>query len=169
MNDSITLTRLLLRRWLLSDAFVQILATINASLAGFDELRGLTVPPPAIVYPFERAVAPERFPSAELLALNSSVVGDASSQQYRHNVDVLWTHAADDELTLVTVVECLVLATRRLTWRETLPMPDGTSAPIIPGAENYGPLMSRARGQTQPLVKGATIRLQVPTFGGWEN
>lgn len=149
-----------LREWLLSDAFDTIRREIDSWYAD------LTIPAPAIVYPHERAVAPERFPAAELLGLNSTPVGESSVQQYRHSIDVLWTHAGDDEDTVVQVVEGLVLATRRLTWRHTLPMPDGTTSLVIPGIENYGPLTSRVRGQTQPLVKGATIRLLIPTFAG---
>lgn len=160
MNDSISLVKQLLREWLLSEDFTILVAEISAAYEGFE------IGPPAVVYTHERVVAPERFPAVELLGLNSTPTSESSAQIYRHSINALWTVAGDDEDVVVKTIEGLILATRRLTWRRTLPMPDGTSAPVIPGAEDYGPLTSRSRTQTQPLVKGATIRLTVPTFAG---
>lgn len=162
MNDSITTVKQLLKsEWLASDEFTTILETLTTEIA----IDGFVVTPPAVIYTHERASAmPSQFPAVELLGLSSQPMGDSSAFQYRHNIDVLWTVAGDDEERVVRMVEALILGTRRLTYRRLLPMPDGTTAPVIPGAENYGPLLSRRHRAQQPLVKGATIRIVVPTF-----
>ena len=144
--------------WLLSAEFAAVVQEIAEA---FD---GLVIPLASmVVYTHERTVAPEKFPAAELLGIGSSPVGESSAQRYHHAIDVMWTMSGHDEDTIVKQLEGLILATRRFTFRRTLPMGD-YAAPIIPGGEDYGPLVSSRRGQAQPLVKAAVIRLTVPTF-----
>ncbi len=157
LNDSISLVKKQLKEtWLLTTDFNLVLAELGNTL-------GVTFATPALVYPHERAVPPELFPAAELLGIESLPFGESLAQQYNHTIDVLWLVNGDDEPTIVQHVEALVLATRRLSFRKTLVMPDGTTAPVIPGREDYGPLTQSTR-TALPLVKAARIRLVIPTY-----
>ena len=147
--------RRLASHWLNTPAFAAIVVELS---------EGQAFAGPSVVYPHERSVPPESFPSAEVLGISSMCrTPDSSVQYYDHTVDVLWTVAGDDEATLVWHAETLVLATRRMSFRQVLPMPGGTACAVIPGPEDYGPL-TRSGGRTaQPLVKAARIRLVIPT------
>lgn len=153
-NDSITAVKVAIQELLLSLEFTAVLAELAA---------GEAMAGPAVVYRHERRMPPEQFPSVELLGIASTPQQpDSSVQAYNHTLDVLWTVAGDDEASLVRHAETLILATRRISFRQTLMLPGGTAASMIPGPEEYGPLMQSTR-TAQPLVKGARIRLVVPT------
>lgn len=135
-------------------------------LAGVDTEKAVTIPTPgpAAVFEGEKAnLAGFGYPVAEVIGAKT-VYGqtDEQGKSAVHEVQVVWTHVGDDELTITAQLERLVRATRDLFWPPTgLRVLIGiNAAPLEVVREEYTALMPAT---DHPFVKGAATTLLVPT------
>lgn len=140
---------------LASSAFTDALAAVNAEQGG-----AYATPPPAVIYPYERAV-PETYPAIELQGLTSTYNVEDDVKQVTHRIAVVVTQVGDNEQTITTDIERLVRATRDLLFRSVLDGQRGL-APMLIESENYSALAPNPR--TGALMKGGMVVLAATTF-----
>lgn len=139
------------------------------ALTAVDAEKGLTAdqatPGPASVFEGEKFVKTgQGFPVVEVVGVRSVYASDAQYAKVAvHEVQIMWTHVGDDELTTTAQLERLVRATRDVFWPHdgAISLPGANSAPVEVVSEEYSQLMP-ASGH--PFVKGAVTMLRVPTF-----
>lgn len=127
----------------------------------FDD--GIALERAAYVYTAERESL-DGFPAIELFGFASEVVGAGQQnvQQYRHGVQLALHQLGDDTEVVTHQVLRHILALRRLFWARILE-DVADSAPLIPGREDFEPVM-REKDGAGPYQKTGTLQIWVPTY-----
>lgn len=143
-----------------SQSFLNVLAAVDA-----EKVVAMATPGPTQVFEGAKVVKTDQgFPVAEVIGVTTTY--DATTEQAKvavHEIQVIWTHVGDDELTITAQLERLVRATRDLFWPPEGPvvLPNVASAPLQLVREEYTALM---QGLAHPFVQASGTTMQVPTL-----
>ena len=148
-------------RQLLGGDFLTTLAAVDAEKAV-----AIATPGPTQVFEGEKAqISDQGYPVVEVIG--NRTIYDTASEQAKaatHEIQIVWTHVGDDELTITAQLERLVRATVDYFWPPTgsMVLMGVNAAPLTLLSEEYTALLpTRTAGQ---FVKGSAITLHVPTF-----
>lgn len=136
--------------------FAQLLANVDAA-----ENTGDDTPAPKVVYAYERAQL-EKFPAAEVIALNTAFNPQADEAAGAHRILVDWTQIGDSEARITREVQRLVLATR-LFFRRSVLQGDYALAPMTIEFEDYSRI-EPLQNAPQPFLKGGRVVLVAETW-----
>jgi hypothetical protein len=145
---------------LASSAFLAVLAAVDA-----EKGVATATPGPTQVFAGEKFVKSDQgYPVIEIVGVRT-IYGETDEQGKAavHEVQVIWTHVGDDEMTITAELERMVRATRDYFWPALGPivLPGINAQPLAYGPEEYVELMP---AKDHPFVKGSAVTLRVPTI-----
>lgn len=141
--------------------FLTVLAAVDAEKAV-----SIATPGPTQVFEGEKTTLTDQgFPVAEIIGNRTLYNSDSEqAKDATHEIQVMWTHVGDDELTITAQLERLVRATRDVLWpAEGLRVLPGVNAcPTEILSEEYTALMPTT--QARQFVKGSATTMRVRTL-----
>lgn len=170
MIGDIQVVKAVMAKELATAAFATVLATVDAELNAAIGGTAITTTAPQSVCIFDGEkveTSGNGYPVAEIIGGRTAY--DGASQELKdatHELQIIWTHVGDDELTITKQLERLVKATRDFFWpaNGSYTLPGMNARPLEIVSEEYTALLPTRDRQYGAFVKGAGTTLRVGTL-----